>query len=152
MFVCSSCGAENFPSISYFEKAKEPGKIWITCKQCGTFGIHPYEGAQSLDLGQLRRQGLAVVDTLKHGLEAARDAFRGFVIRPIPEGESEQFYVRLIGKLAGVQLTEDEADDTWRTILDHKWYLSEKAGRDVGIEVAALDFFNNFWPRTNPAK
>ncbi|MBI2945719.1 MAG: DUF4032 domain-containing protein [Candidatus Wallbacteria bacterium] len=80
-----------------------------------------------------------------HGLEAAREAFRGFVIRPIPEGESEQFYVKLLARLAGVTLTEADAEEVWQDVLDHKWYLSEKAGRDVGIQVAALDYFKNFY-------
>ncbi|MBI4871274.1 MAG: hypothetical protein HY814_06865, partial [Candidatus Riflebacteria bacterium] len=134
MFICSKCGTENYPGISYFEKAKEPGKIWITCRNCGTFAIHPYEGAQSLDIPNLKRQGLAVVDTLRHGLEAAVDAYRSFVVRPIPEGESDQFYVKLLARLAGVQLTEESAEEEWPCVLDHKWYLSEKAGRDVGIQ------------------
>ena len=146
MFICSKCGAENYPGVSYFERAKEPGKIWITCQKCGTFAMHPYEGAQTLDLSGLKRQGLAVVDTFRHGLEAAVDAYRSFVVRPIPEGECEQFYVKLVAKLAGVTLTEAEAEEAWCTVLDHKWYLSEKAGRDVGIQVAALDYFKNVHP------
>ncbi|MBV8828971.1 MAG: DUF4032 domain-containing protein [Acidobacteriaceae bacterium] len=31
-------------------------------------------------------------------------------------------------------------------IDDHKWYLSEALGRDVGIRVAALDYFENVKP------
>lgn len=30
-----------------------------------------------------------------------------------------------------------------KTIKDHKWYLSERLGRDVGTIVAALDYFLN---------
>lgn len=31
----------------------------------------------------------------------------------------------------------------WNKIQDHKWYLSERLGRDVGMFVAALDYFLN---------
>jgi Zn/Cd-binding protein ZinT len=30
-----------------------------------------------------------------------------------------------------------------KTLQDHKWYLSERLGRDVGLFVAALDYFLN---------
>lgn len=30
-----------------------------------------------------------------------------------------------------------------KAIKDHKWYLSERLGRDVGFFVAALDYFLN---------
>ena len=35
------------------------------------------------------------------------------------------------------------ATDAWLKILEHKWYLSEKLGRDVGVKVACLDFIEN---------
>lgn len=33
----------------------------------------------------------------------------------------------------------------WRKLQDHKWYLSERLGRDVGFFVAASDYFLNFY-------
>ncbi len=33
--------------------------------------------------------------------------------------------------------------ELWPKILQHKWFLSEKLGRDVGIKVACLDFIEN---------
>ena len=33
----------------------------------------------------------------------------------------------------------------WKKIQDHKWYLSERLGRDVGFFVAASDYFLNFY-------
>jgi transitional endoplasmic reticulum ATPase len=35
------------------------------------------------------------------------------------------------------------ASELWPAILQHKWFLSEKLGRDVGIKVACLDFIEN---------
>jgi hypothetical protein len=34
----------------------------------------------------------------------------------------------------------------WPRLLEHKWYLGERLGRDVGLRVAALDFFENVQP------
>jgi hypothetical protein len=28
-------------------------------------------------------------------------------------------------------------------VLEHKWFVSERLGRDVGLRVAALDYFEN---------
>ena len=42
-----------------------------------------------------------------------------------------------------------EAARVWQRIPDHKWYLSERLGRDVGMRVAAVDFIENFY---EPAK
>jgi len=44
---------------------------------------------------------------------------------------------------AGHKLEPDAASELWMKILQHKWFLSEKLGRDVGIKVACLDFLEN---------
>lgn len=31
----------------------------------------------------------------------------------------------------------------WDDVMRHKWLLSERAGRDVGLRVAALDYIEN---------
>ncbi len=50
---------------------------------------------------------------------------------------------RTLKRLAGVRLSTSEALDAWPRVLEHKWYLSERVGRDVGLRVAAVDFFEN---------
>ena len=50
---------------------------------------------------------------------------------------------RAVRKLAGVRLSEAEARAAWPRILDHKWYVRERLGRDVGLHVAAVDYFEN---------
>jgi hypothetical protein len=44
---------------------------------------------------------------------------------------------------AGVKLSASEARDAWPQVLEHKWYLGERLGRDVGLRVAAVDYFEN---------
>ena len=58
-----------------------------------------------------------------------------------------------IRKLTGVKLTEREARAAWPRVLEHKWYLSERLGRDVGLRVAAVDYFDNIEsPRLRAAR
>ena len=48
--------------------------------------------------------------------------------------------------LAGVRVSAREAQAVWPRILEHKWYVSERLGRDVGLRVAAVDYFENVAP------
>lgn len=60
---------------------------------------------------------------------------------------------RLLKRLSGVKLTISEARAEWPRVLDHKWYMSERLGRDVGLRVAAVDYFENVrLPRSARAK
>jgi hypothetical protein len=53
---------------------------------------------------------------------------------------------RNLKKLAGVKLSAEEASAVWPRLLEHKWFLGERLGRDVGLKVAAADFFENIQP------
>lgn len=50
---------------------------------------------------------------------------------------------REIKSLTGLNVSEAEARAVWSRIVEHKWYMSERLGRDVGMRVAAIDFFEN---------
>jgi hypothetical protein len=56
-------------------------------------------------------------------------------------GASEE--QRLLGELAGVKLARAEAAAEWPRVLEHKWFVSERLGRDIGLRVAAIDYFEN---------
>jgi len=63
---------------------------------------------------------------------------------------------RELKALAGVKLSTRGAREAWPRVLEHKWYMSERMGRDVGLRVAAVDYFENVEPvrpkvRTRPA-
>jgi hypothetical protein len=45
--------------------------------------------------------------------------------------------------VAEARITPAEAQEVWPQVLEHKWYMSERLGRDVGLRVAALDYFKN---------
>lgn len=46
-------------------------------------------------------------------------------------------------ELSGMIFEPDIATDLWSKILKHKWLLSEKLGRDVGLRTACIDFLEN---------
>jgi hypothetical protein len=48
-------------------------------------------------------------------------------------------------RLAGVNLSAEEAWAAMPRIEHHKWYVSERLGRDVGLRVAAVDYFENIY-------
>jgi diguanylate cyclase (GGDEF)-like protein len=53
--------------------------------------------------------------------------------------------------LIQIRLPEDEAKRDWKEVLKHKYLLSEKLGRNVGIHVATLDYYTNIKKKvTNP--
>ncbi len=52
---------------------------------------------------------------------------------------------RAIKHLTGVKLAAPEARAVWPRILEHKWYISERLGRDTGLRVAAIDYFENVY-------
>jgi len=59
------------------------------------------------------------------------------------ERKPATFYSDLIYTLANIRYAEDEARLLWVSLVTHKAELSEILGRNVGIRVAALDFFRN---------
>lgn len=57
---------------------------------------------------------------------------------PLPD-----VYASKIFEISGIKLDPDIAADLWPKILQHKWLLSEKLGRDVGLRIACIDFLEN---------
>jgi hypothetical protein len=62
------------------------------------------------------------------------------VERVLADAESEKQKLKAV---AGVRLSSLEAREAWPQVLEHKWYMSERLGRDVGLRVAAVDYFEN---------
>lgn len=56
---------------------------------------------------------------------------------------------QMLKQLTGKTLDTTEARQIWSKVQDHKWYVSERLGRDVGFRVAAIDFVENFYPSNN---
>lgn len=56
---------------------------------------------------------------------------------------SGNFYSRLIQSLVDLEYNEKEAEKLWEILLEHKYIISKSLGRNVGIKVAAIDYFTN---------
>jgi transitional endoplasmic reticulum ATPase len=65
------------------------------------------------------------------------------IVSDIPSGEN---CTTFIFECTGQKFEPEIAGDLWPKILQHKWLLSEKLGRDVGTKVACLDFMENVEP------
>ncbi len=61
----------------------------------------------------------------------------------MPETPSSEECAGKIFEMAGTKFEPEIASDLWQKILQHKWLLSEKLGRDVGFRTACIDFLEN---------
>ncbi len=59
-------------------------------------------------------------------------------------------------EFTGKKFNAKEAKNLWERVIDHKWYVSERLKRDIGLKVAAIDYLENFYepfgnskPKTN---
>jgi hypothetical protein len=60
------------------------------------------------------------------------------LLREMPSEEQLRIFT-----LTGEKVFDFEARAEWARIVEHKWYLGEKLGRDVGFKVAAIDYVDN---------
>lgn len=59
------------------------------------------------------------------------------------QASKEQVFLQ---QMFGEKIEKTTAENFLERILDHKWYVSERLGRDIGLPVAALDFVANIEP------
>jgi diguanylate cyclase (GGDEF)-like protein len=55
----------------------------------------------------------------------------------------KNFYSKLLKQFVSEEFEEEEAKKLWMEILEHKYKISEKLGRNIGIKVATLDYLEN---------
>jgi len=60
-----------------------------------------------------------------------------------PETPSPEECAITIFEISGTKFDPEIATDIWAKILQHKWLMSEKLGRDVGLRTACIDFLEN---------
>lgn len=72
---------------------------------------------------------------------------------PSRQGKDTGYYYRnLIFALIQIRMAEDDAKRDWEEILRHKYTVSEQLGRNIGIHVAALDYYTNIKRSLNNPK
>ncbi|MEW6053518.1 MAG: AAA family ATPase [Nitrospirota bacterium] len=60
-----------------------------------------------------------------------------------PETPSPDECASTIFEISGTKFDPETATDIWAKILQHKWLMSEKLGRDAGLRTACIDFLEN---------
>jgi len=70
-------------------------------------------------------------------------------LQNLKKEKRDTFYSDLIFTLIAIRHSEHEARLIWVNLLSHKWEMSEKLGRNVGIRVAAFDYFKNIRKELN---
>lgn len=73
----------------------------------------------------------------------AAETEEGGGLRTALAERGEAVYVEMVRNLAGLQVEAAEARRIWREILEHKYLMSERLGRNVGVRVAAVDYLSN---------
>ncbi len=58
-----------------------------------------------------------------------------------------EFYLPIVSRLQSVTDKNAQPAELYIQLLEHKWYLSERAGRDVGHQAALEDFVRLFGRR-----
>lgn len=60
-----------------------------------------------------------------------------------PQLPAPEVCAKNIFDMSGAKFEPDIAAGLWGQIINHKWLLSEKVGRDVGLRTACIDFLEN---------
>jgi len=76
----------------------------------------------------------------------------GVMNENLHDAPSPEECVARIFELSGTKLEPDVASGLWQQILKHKWFLSEKVGRDIGMRAACIDFLENIQQATGEYK
>lgn len=91
-------------------------------------------------------------------LLASFDRFRGREKKPLPPIEESarrwltETYHRVIDMVPEELHGRVEPAQMFHEILEHRWYLGEKAGKDLGITYATEDYIRSILPFRNPPK
>lgn len=103
-----------------------------------------------------RRAGLLVEENQARRLLNDIASFRGYLEqkegRPVPEGEATnrwlaEVYNRVIAGIPPHLRGRLAPAEIFFEILEHRWYMSEASGRDIGTTAAAQSYFTDILPK-----
>ncbi len=94
---------------------------------------------------KMRDKEVKDVEILGHDVveQAGEDTAEREKLSQVKEEKKEAFYSDLLYVLMNLRFSEPEARRYWSEVLKHKAEMSEKLTRNVGVRVAALDYFRN---------
>jgi diguanylate cyclase (GGDEF)-like protein len=65
------------------------------------------------------------------------------VARQVLSGQGDEVYTQLLWNITNLRYPVENAKALWQQVMDHHIRMSERLGRNVGIRIAALDYFTN---------
>lgn len=108
------------------------------------------------DREMLNRLGYGIMDIEWGKGEIGSENIRNFSY-VVAQDQDPKFYRRMVYDLVGRYFSNDLAKAIWDKFIEHKWVLSERAHRDVGLKVAGDDWIKNYshdflkeWTFTHP--
>jgi diguanylate cyclase (GGDEF)-like protein len=92
-------------------------------------------------LDELEEEGYRIIDVVAG--DAPTTSEIQYIIDKIVKEKRGTFYSDILQSLTSERFPEPDAKRFWQEILAHKYGISEKLGRNVGIRVASLDYLEN---------
>lgn len=93
------------------------------------------------DIADLEDKGHRVVDVL--GGDVTPNETTRAIIDRLKEEKRDTLHSDVLYYLTSERYPENQAQVLWKEILDHKFLVSQKLGRNAGIRVAAFDYLLN---------
>jgi len=93
------------------------------------------------EIEELEKQGYDIIDIIAGDVKPAREV--QYLVDRVVKNKGGDFYSGILFELASVRFPEDRAKVLWQEILRHKYIISERLGRNIGVRVATLDYLEN---------
>ncbi|OIO02186.1 hypothetical protein AUJ67_03090 [Candidatus Desantisbacteria bacterium CG1_02_49_89] len=93
------------------------------------------------EIEELEKQGYDIIDIIAGDVKPAREV--QYLVDRVVKNKGGDFYGGILFELASVRFPEDRAKALWQEILRHKYIISERLGRNIGVRVATLDYLEN---------
>ena len=97
-------------------------------------------GAREIE--RLERQGQNIIGIFAGGAPSSEEAARS--AERLRQEYGDRIYAALLYCMTFRIFPDEEARRLWQEILQHKYFLSERLRRDVGMRVATLDYFLHY--------
>jgi diguanylate cyclase (GGDEF)-like protein len=93
------------------------------------------------DLEKMELDGYHLIDIIAGDVQPTKEL--KYIVDKIIGERNSEFYSELLRNLTSEEFPEEKAKELWQGILHHKYIVSERLGRNVGVRVAALDYLEN---------
>jgi len=93
------------------------------------------------ELEELEKQGYELIDIVAGDVKPAVEI--QYLVDKAIKKKGGNFYSNILFELTSERFPEEKAKALWQEILHHKYVISEKLGRNIGIRVATLDYLEN---------